>query len=94
MSAAGRQKNSRRIVRNRSLKAAVWQRREDRMEDADYFRHKAEQCRRLAGAILNQHDPAVANLLALAVEFEANAVALAAEEASAKQIDQTTPQPK
>ena len=48
------------------------------MEDADYFRHKAEQCRRLAGAILNQHDPAVANLLALAVEFEAKAVALAA----------------
>jgi hypothetical protein len=64
------------------------------MEDADYFRHKAEQCRRLAGAILNQHDPAVANLLALAVEFEAKAVALAAEEASAKQIDQTTPQLK
>ena len=64
------------------------------MEDADSFRHKAEQCRRLAGAILNQHDPAVANLLALAVEFEAKAVALAAEEASAKQIDQTTPQPK
>jgi hypothetical protein len=35
-------------------------RREDRMEDADYFRHKEEQCRRLAGAIFNQHDPAVA----------------------------------
>ena len=59
---------------------------------ADYFRTKAEQCRRLAGAIVNTNDPVVANLLALAVEFEAKAVALTAEEASAKQIDQTTSQ--
>ena len=40
------------------------------MEDADYFRQKAEQCRRLAGAVPNQK--------AMAVEFEAKAVALAA----------------
>ena len=64
------------------------------MEDADYFRQKAEQCRRLAGAVLNQKDSIVASLLALAVEFESKAVALTAEVASEKQIDQTTPEPK
>jgi hypothetical protein len=64
------------------------------MEDADYFCQKAEQCRRLAAGLFNQHDPAVASLLALAVEFEAKAVALTAEEASEKQIEQTTPEPK
>jgi hypothetical protein len=64
------------------------------MEDADYFRQKAEQCRRLADAVPNQKDPVVASLLALAVEFEAKAVALTAEVASEKQIDQTTPEPK
>jgi hypothetical protein len=56
-------------------------------DDADYFRQKAEQCRRLAKALVNQHDPAVANLLALAVEFEAKAVALTAEEVTAAQLD-------
>ena len=61
-------------------------------ETAEYFREKAEQCRRLAGAVVNQRDPVVANLLALAVEFEAKAVALTAEEASAKQIEQTVPE--
>jgi hypothetical protein len=62
------------------------------MEDtADYFRQKAEQCRRLADAVPNQKDPVVASLLALAVEFEAKAVALTAEAASEKQIDQITP---
>ena len=60
------------------------------MVNADYFRQKAEQCRRLAEAVANPHDPVVANLLAMAVEFEAKAVALAAEEASEKQIEQTT----
>jgi hypothetical protein len=59
------------------------------MEDADYFRQKAQQCRRLAEAVPNQRDPVVASLLALAVEFEAKAVALTAEEASEKQIEQT-----
>ena len=59
-------------------------------ETAEYFRHKAEQCRRLAAAIVNQHDPVVANLLALAVEFESRAVALTAEEAAEKQIEQST----
>jgi len=61
-------------------------------ETAEYFREKAEQCRRLAGAVANQRDPVVANLLALPVEFEAKAVALTAEEASAKQIEQTAPE--
>ena len=54
------------------------------MEDADYFRHKADQCRRLAETVVNRRDPVVANLLTLAVEFEAKALALTAEEASAK----------
>ena len=64
------------------------------MEDADYFRQKAEQCRRLASGLVNANDPAVAALLALAVEFEARAVALAAEEASEKQVEQIAPKPE
>lgn len=62
-------------------------------ETADYFRQKAEQCRRLAAAVVNQKDPAVAALLALAVEFEAKAVALTAEDASAKQVDLLSQEP-
>jgi hypothetical protein len=62
-------------------------------EDADYFREKAAQCRRLAAAITHQNDPAVAALLALAVEFEAKAVALTAEDASAKEVDFVAPEP-
>ena len=62
-------------------------------EDADYFREKAAQCRRLAAAVSDQHDPAVAALLALAVEFEAKAVAMTAEDASAKQVDLLAPEP-
>ena len=62
-------------------------------EDADYFREKAAQCRRLAAAVADQDDPAVAALLALAVEFEAKAVAMTAEDASAKQVDLLAPEP-
>lgn len=58
-------------------------------ETADYYRQKAEQCRRMANLIANQQDPVVANLLALAVEFEARAVALAAQDASERQIEVT-----
>jgi len=65
----------------------------DNTETADYFRQKAAQCRRLSAAIISQKDPAVAALLALAVEFEAKAVALTAEEASTKQVDQMAPEP-
>ena len=61
------------------------------METADYFRQKPAQCRRLAEGVVNQNDPVVANLLALAVEFEARAVALTAEEASEKQVEQIAP---
>src|SRR3954452_13978618 len=61
------------------------------METADYFRQKAAQCRRLAEGIVNQNDPVVATLLALAVEFEARAVALTAEQASDKQVEQIPP---
>jgi len=63
------------------------------METADYFREKAAHCRRLADGVNNPKDPIIANLLALAVEFEARAVALAAEEAVEKQIEQTTDAP-
>ena len=63
-------------------------------ETADYFRQKAEHCRRLAGAVVNQQDPVVANLLALAVEFEARAVALTAEQASETQADLIAPKSK
>ena len=48
----------------------------------------------LAGAVVNSNDPVVTNLLALAVEFEAKAVALTAEAASAKQIEQTASKPE
>jgi hypothetical protein len=58
-----------------------------RLETAEYYRQKAAQCRRLAGAMLDQDDPVVAGLLAMAVEFEAQAVALAAGEVTAKQVD-------
>ena len=71
-----------------STNDAQWERA---METADYFRQKAAQCRRLAEGVVNQNDPVVANLLALAVEFEARAVALTAEEASEKQVEQIAP---
>ena len=61
---------------------------------AEYFRQKAAQCRRLAKGVVNSNDPIVASLLALAVEFEAKAVALTAEEAVEKQIEQVPPEPR
>jgi hypothetical protein len=61
---------------------------------AEYFRQKAAQCRRLANGVVNSNDPVVASLLALAVEFEAKAVALTAEDAVEKQIEQVPPEPK
>lgn len=61
-------------------------------ETAEYFRQKAEQCRRLANAVVNANDPVVANLLTLAVEFETKAAALAAQEATEKQIEQAAPE--
>lgn len=63
------------------------------METADFFHEKAEQCSRLANAVVNSNDPVVANLLALAVEFESKAVALTAEQATEKQVEQTTAEP-
>jgi hypothetical protein len=57
------------------------------LETADYYRQKAAQCRRLAGSFINQDDPVVPALLALAVECEAKAVALAAATMTAKQVD-------
>jgi hypothetical protein len=43
------------------------------MEVMAYLLRKAEQCRRLAAEFLNQDDPAVKNLIALAADFEARA---------------------
>jgi hypothetical protein len=63
-------------------------------ETADYFREKAAQCRRLADAILDDKDPTRIALLALAVEFETKAVALAAEEVAEKQVEQAQPDKK
>ena len=48
-------------------------------ETANSLREKAAQCRRLAEGVVNRKDPVVVNLLALAIEFEARAVAFAAE---------------
>jgi hypothetical protein len=43
------------------------------MNNSAYFLSKAAQCRRLAKNIISRDDPAVKNLLALAVEFEEKA---------------------
>jgi len=45
----------------------------------------------MAGMIMHQNDPVVANLMALAVEFEAKAVALTAEQTTEAQLK--TPDP-
>jgi DNA-binding LytR/AlgR family response regulator len=66
------------------------------METAAYFLEKAAQCRRLADSITRQDDPAKAALSALAVEFEANAKAIQAREAAAREIglgDDVAPMP-
>ncbi|ACA15308.1 hypothetical protein M446_0750 [Methylobacterium sp. 4-46] len=56
------------------------------MQDAAYFREKAEQCRRLAKHLYNQNDPAVAALTAMAAEFDADAAAIEARAAAAHVI--------
>jgi hypothetical protein len=53
------------------------------MATALYFRQKAEQCRRLASAILTRNDPTAMALQALAVEFDQRAKALESETAAA-----------
>lgn len=55
---------------------------------ADDFRHKAAQYRRIADG-LDQDDPVVARLRAMAVEFEMKAV-LAEKKMPEKQVDRTT----
>ena len=54
------------------------------METADYYREKATHCRTLAEGIIDQKDPAVANLRELAAEFEARAVAFSSERPAEK----------
>ena len=61
-------------------------RRHADMETAAYFLEKAAQCRRLADSITRWDDPTKAALSALADEFEANAKAILAREAAARQI--------
>ena len=56
------------------------------MESASYFREKAEQCRRLAACIFTRNDPTATSLGALAVEFDAAAVAIDARTAAAQAI--------
>jgi hypothetical protein len=53
---------------------------------ADYFRQKADQCRRLAKSILIRDDPTAAGLHALAVEFDSQAALIEAETATTKLI--------
>jgi hypothetical protein len=48
------------------------------MAAAAEYREKAAQCHRLAEAITARDDPAIAALLKLAAEYEANAVAIEA----------------
>ena len=43
------------------------------MEDEAYFLEKAAMCRRLARAVTNLADPAIAQLLALAADYDASA---------------------
>jgi hypothetical protein len=56
------------------------------MESANYFREKAEQCRRLARSIPTRNDPTGVSLHALAVEFDATASAIDARSAAAQFI--------
>ncbi|MGO8915416.1 MAG: hypothetical protein ACLQJR_05860 [Stellaceae bacterium] len=45
------------------------------MNTAQYYRDKADDCRRLANCILSISDPMYRGLLALALEFDAMALA-------------------
>ncbi len=54
--------------------------------NASYFREKAEQCRRLANAILSRNDPTQVSLQAMAAEFDAQAAAIEASVATAHVI--------
>jgi hypothetical protein len=56
------------------------------MESASYFREKAEQCRRLAAAILTRNDPTAVSLAALSVEFDPAAAVIEARTAAAQTI--------
>jgi hypothetical protein len=53
------------------------------MQSSTYFLNKAERCRRLAAAITARNDSAIATLLALAAEFEAQAIDAAIREGEA-----------
>jgi hypothetical protein len=54
------------------------------MEDAAYFREKAEQCRRLAAGILIRNDRTKEALLTLSREYDLKAVAVEARSATAR----------
>ena len=56
------------------------------MESASYFRENAEQCRRLAAAILTRNDPTAVSLAALSVEFDAAAAVIEARTAAAQAV--------
>lgn len=59
------------------------------MQDAASFRDKARTCRRLAANITVVNDPAIAQLKALATEFDEKATLLEASEILARDPDTT-----
>jgi hypothetical protein len=58
--------------------------------NAEYFRLKAARCRRLASAISNPNEPAIASLFALAAGYEIRAEVLEAAAATDKREHQST----
>ena len=56
------------------------------METANYFREKAEQCRRFSLCIATRNDPTAISLKALATEFDAAAAVIEARTVAAQAI--------
>jgi hypothetical protein len=57
------------------------------MDYAEFFRDKAAHCREMAGRSVRTDRSTAKGLLALALEFDARALALAAGEAAAREIE-------
>jgi hypothetical protein len=55
------------------------------MQSADEFRAQAERCRRVARSISDRDDPIVARLFALAIEYDAKALEMAAADNSGEE---------
>jgi hypothetical protein len=63
------------------------------MQSADEFRAQAERCRRVARSISDRDDPIVARLLALAIEYDAKALEMAAEKNGEEPSPPAAPEP-